>query len=178
MILISLWLWFIPQHIPSFFINFILFTYFGVVVVIDIEYRLILHHVSLVGLGIGIIVGYFLHGIVPTLIGGLTGFLGMLLLYYFGTLFSKAISHWRHEEIEEEALGFGDVNLSGVLGLILGWPGITLGLVGAILIGGIISFIYLIYLLITRRYHSFAAFPYGPCLIASAVFFLYFRQIL
>jgi len=177
-ILSTLWLWFIPQHIPSFLINIVLLLYFGMVVVIDIEHRLILHHVSLVGVGIGIVIGFFLHGLASTIIGGLVGFLGMLLLYYFGILFSKGISRWRHEEIEEEALGFGDVNLSGVLGLILGWPGITLGIIGAILIGGMISFLYLIYLVITRRYHSFTAFPYGPCLIASAVILLYFRDIL
>jgi len=32
-------------------------------------------------------------------------------------------------ETDEVALGFGDVNLAGIMGLLLGWPGITAGLV-------------------------------------------------
>ena len=73
------------------------------------------------------------------------------------------------------ALGFGDVNLAGVLGLLLGWPGIVLGLLLAILIGGVVSLVYLVVMAVLRRYHTFMAIPYGPFLIISAILLLYFQ---
>ena len=58
----------------------VLLLYFGVVTVIDLEQRLILHPVSLVGAVIGLVVGFWLHGWVDTLAGGAAGFLMMFLL--------------------------------------------------------------------------------------------------
>jgi leader peptidase (prepilin peptidase)/N-methyltransferase len=81
----------------------------------------------------------------------------------------------RGEQIDEDALGFGDVNLSGVLGLLLGWPGITAGLFFAILFGGAVSLLVLLYMLVRRKYHAFQAIPYGPFLVAAAVVVLFFR---
>ena len=72
-------------------------------------------------------------------------------------------------------MGFGDVNLSAVIGLLLGWPAILAGLILAILLGGAVSLVYLMYKLITRRYEAFSAIPYGPFLVASTVILLYFR---
>ena len=79
----------------------------------------------------------------------------------------------RNKETDEEALGFGDVALSGVLGLFLGWPGIIAGLVLAILLGGAGSLIVLIYSLVRRRYHAFMVIPYGPFLIIAAVVLIF-----
>jgi leader peptidase (prepilin peptidase)/N-methyltransferase len=74
------------------------------------------------------------------------------------------------------ALGFGDVNLSGVLGLLLGWPAILVGLLLAVLLAGIVSLIYLIIMLALRRYRLFTALPYGPFLIAGAGLIIFFRD--
>lgn len=79
---------------------------------------------------------------------------------------------------EDEALGFGDVNLSGVIGLMLGWPGIAAGLILTIFIAGIVSLVYLLIRLLTRRYQAFMAIPYGPFLVASAIILLYFIDTL
>jgi leader peptidase (prepilin peptidase)/N-methyltransferase len=73
-----------------------------------------------------------------------------------------------------EALGFGDVNLSGVLGLVLGWPGIALALFLTILIAAAASIIYLAIMLLLKRYQPYLSIPYGPFLIAGAVILLYF----
>jgi leader peptidase (prepilin peptidase)/N-methyltransferase len=82
----------------------------------------------------------------------------------------------RGKPVEEDALGYGDVNLSGVLGLMLGWPGILAGLTIAILLGGAVSLIYLLVTVATRRYQAFTAIPYGPFLIAAAIVLLFFRS--
>jgi leader peptidase (prepilin peptidase)/N-methyltransferase len=147
--------------------------YFGVVAVIDLEHRLILHPVSLAGAALGGGIGLWLHGWLPTLLGGLAGFGIMLGLYYLGALFAKWLARARKKETDEDALGFGDVALSGVLGLLLGWPGIAAGLVLAILLGGAGSLAVLVYSLVARRYHDFMAIPYGPFLIVAAVMLLF-----
>lgn len=151
----------------------IVLCYFGVVALIDIEHRLILHPVSLAGVVICGSIGILLHGWQQTLLGGLAGFGIMLGIYYLGFLFAKWLARRRNEETDEEALGFGDVALSGVLGLLLGWPGILAGLILAILLGGAASLIVLVYSLLARKYHSFMAIPYGPFLLTAAVLLLF-----
>lgn len=148
-------------------------VYFGVVGLIDLEHRLIMHPVSLAGAILGGAIGFWLHGLKATLAGGAAGFAIMLGLYYLGYLFAKWLSKMRKETTDEEALGFGDVALSGVLGLLLGWPGILGGLVLAILLGGAGSLIVLIYSLAARKYRTFMAIPYGPFLLAAAAILLF-----
>jgi hypothetical protein len=162
-----------PSERLGFWPGWLLLTYFGVVVLIDIEHRLILHPVSLFGAALGTAYGIWLHGWQFTLIGGAAGFLIMLMLYWLGGKFAQWMARRRGQELDEVALGFGDVNLSGVLGLILGWPGITAGLFGAIMLGGLGSLLVLIVMLLSRRYQAFMAIPYAPFLIASAILLLY-----
>lgn len=177
-VIVTVWLWLSPSPVLGFLAGLILLIYFGVVVVIDLEHRLILHPVSMAGVVLGLSIGIWLHGLTDTLLGGLAGFGSMLSLYFLGDRFARLVARSRGEALAEEALGFGDVNLSGVLGLILGWPGIVLGLILAILAGGVISLGYLVGMLLTRRYRSFVAIPYGPFLVTGAVVLLYFRDFL
>ncbi len=172
-IAVALWMWTHPSLRLGFWASMGLFFYFGVVAVIDLEYRLILHPVSLVGVLLGGSIGVYLHGILPTLIGGAAGFGIMLALYYLGEVFAKWMARRRGETVEEVALGFGDVNLSGVLGLLLGWPGIIAGLLMAILIGGAVSLLFILSLLVTRRYRPLMAIPYAPFLILGAIVLLF-----
>ena len=177
-IILSVWLWMATPEQLGYAVSLILLLYFGVVVVIDVEHRLILHPVSLVGVALGLGIGIWLHGIKSTLIGGAVGFGAMLLLYYLGFVFVRLMSRWRGRDMNEVALGYGDVNLAGVIGLLLGWPGIVAGLVFAILLGGAASLLYLIIMALRRRYSSDMVLPYGPFLIASAVLLLFFRSYL
>lgn len=172
----SLWIWQYPPESLGFFTGLLILIYFGVVVVIDLEYKLIMHPVSLVGAAFGLYVGVLSNGFTATIIGGLVGFGVMWLLYMIGELILRWISRRRGQSSEEVALGFGDVNLSGVLGLMLGWPSIVVGLTWAILIGGIVSMIYLVVMLILRRYQLFSALPYGPFLVAGAFLIIYFGE--
>lgn len=175
-VILTIWIWQSPPERLGFWIGLLLLVYFGIVVTIDLEYRLIMHPVSLVGAGIGICVGFITNGILDTLIGGVCGFGIMWLLFMFGKLILGWITKRRGQDTDEVALGFGDVNLVGVLGLMLGWPAILLGLMIAILLGGIVSLIYLIIMVIARRYQLFTALPYGPFLIASAILILFFKE--
>jgi leader peptidase (prepilin peptidase)/N-methyltransferase len=179
LILSSIWLWRNSPAGLGYWTGIVLLAYFVLVTVIDLEQRLILHITSLVGLLFGLWVGIKLHGFIPTVAGGATGFLLMLALYFSGFLYLRISRKLRGKDFEEtEALGFGDVNLSGVIGLVLGWPGVLLGLILAIMLAGGVSLLYIIYMLARRKYHPSIALPYGPFLAISAIILLYLRNIL
>ena len=153
----------------------ILLVYLGLVTIIDLEHRLILHPVSLVGVFLGLWAGARLHGITDTILGGVAGFGVMLCLYLVGFLLMGWLARRRGQALTEEPLGFGDVNFGGVLGLLLGWPGIIPGIFLTILIAGAASLLYLITMLITRRYKSDLAIAYGPYMVLSAFILIYLR---
>lgn len=177
---VAMFLWLAPDQRLPFWLNLLVGLYFGLIIVIDLEYRLILHPTSLAGAALGLGVGVWLHGWLATLLGGIAGFGFMYGMYLLGNVFGRWMAKRRNIQGEEgeameEALGFGDVNLAGVIGLMLGWPGVIAGLLLAIFLGGAVSLIYLVVTLLLRRYQAFIAIPYGPFLALAALFLLYFR---
>lgn len=152
-----------------------LLIFFGVVVIIDIEHRLILHPVSLAGAILCGLVGGLRRGWFDTLVGGAVGFGFMFVVYWLAEVFIRWVRKKRGLESDEVAMGFGDVTLSGVLGLLLGWPGIIGGLMLAFLLGGLGSLIVIGVTAARRQFQAFNTYiPYGPYLILSAAL-LFFR---
>jgi prepilin signal peptidase PulO-like enzyme (type II secretory pathway) len=147
----------------------VVLAYFGIVTVIDVEHRLVMHPVSLVGvLALGAI-GVVRHGWVLTLIGGIGGFTVMLALYFLGDLLGRGLARLRKEQWQEVALGFGDVNLAAVIGLLMGWPGVIAALVLGVVIAGVFSLGFLLVSILRGNYKLFAAIPYAPFMCAGAV---------
>ncbi|HUV26212.1 MAG TPA: A24 family peptidase [Anaerolineales bacterium] len=175
-IIIAAWLWNQPTLVLGFWFSLLVVIYFGIVVVIDLEHHLIMHPTSLFGSILGLVIGIQLHGIVDTLIGGLAGFGAMLILYILGALFARFVVRRSQSGFNDEALGFGDVILGGILGLILGWPAIIAGLFFAIIMAGAISLVYLVLTFLTRKYKAFTFIPYGPFMIAGAAALIFFNQ--
>jgi leader peptidase (prepilin peptidase) / N-methyltransferase len=65
-------------------------------------------------------------------------------------------------------IGFGDVKLSGVLGLYLGWFGLSawvFGLLAMFILGGVFS----VGLLVTRRAGRSSTIPFGPFMLAGTL---------
>lgn len=183
MIGLSLYIWSAPPKL-GFALGSLLLTYFGVVFVIDFEYRLILQSTSIFGALLGLGLGLLSHGVIYTLIGGLAGFGIMYILYYLGILFSKyrarKMQEAGQEADDEEALGGGDVILSGILGLLLGWPLIWFGLLLGVFVAGIFGVILIVIMMFRRKYKEQALMmfmPYGPFLIASAFFIIFTPQL-
>jgi leader peptidase (prepilin peptidase)/N-methyltransferase len=172
MLTAAFYMWLNPSPRLGFWLEYVLLIFLALVFVIDVEHRLILHPVSLVGAVLGLGIGTYLHGLSSALIGGAVGFGSMLVLYYLGELFARYMSKRRGETIED-ALGFGDVNLAGIVGLLLGWPLIIFGLLFAILVGGAFSLLLVAAMMIRRRYQAFMAIPYAPFLVLSVVYALY-----
>ena len=174
---IALWLWYAPPLKVDFWWGFPLLLYFMVVVVMDFEYKAVLIPVSYAGAVIGVILGSYLRGFWVTVEGGIIGFGLMFAMYKFGELYTRRIAKKRGEDFDEAALGFGDVNLSGVIGLILGWPGVIVGLFLGVLLGGIFSLLYLVVRKATKRYQAYEAIAYAPYLVLGTVLLLYFRNL-
>jgi leader peptidase (prepilin peptidase)/N-methyltransferase len=153
----------------------LLMSYFAVVFINDVEYKVVLFPVSITGIVICFLFGYYLHGLLPTLLGGAAGFAIMYLLYLGGQWFIKYLSRRRGEPMDQIALGFGDVSMSTVIGLLLGWPAITAGLMIGILAGGLASALFLAGMVIFKRYQALSALPYTPFLILGAAVLLFLK---
>lgn len=165
--------WYWPPARLGFWLSILIFSFFGLIAIIDIEHRLILNPTSLAGIIILLPIGIIWNGWISALIGGAAGFGIMLAIFGLGILFNRMLSRMRGQTIEEEALGFGDVNLAGILGLLLGWPKIGISLFFAIFLAGIVSGIILIGRLITRTYQAFEPIPYAPFLLIAAAVMVY-----
>jgi prepilin signal peptidase PulO-like enzyme (type II secretory pathway) len=183
LIVLSAYEWIYPPVKLGYIIAMLWMAYFAVVFIIDMEHRLILHPTSIAGSFLGLIVGWLNHGLISALLGGLAGFLIMLALYYMGVLFSRfrarRLQAAGQQTDEEEALGAGDVILAGILGLALGSSLIWLGLLIGILLGGVVSVLLVLWLVITRRYGKNALMlfiPYGPYFIISTFLIVYFPK--
>jgi leader peptidase (prepilin peptidase) / N-methyltransferase len=177
---LSVVIWIYPRPILSYPIAMLLLVFFALVIVMDMEHRVVLHPVSLTGVVLGLGVGLYLRGdtsiargIASTLLGGAAGFGFMLVFYYLGKLYVRWMAKRKGLPPDEVALGFGDVNLAGVLGLMLGWPAIAVCLFFAILAGGIISLLIVVGMLIAKKYQAFTAIPYAPFLILAAIYLLF-----
>ena len=183
-----MYFWLVPSKALGLPLSLIVLIYFGIITVIDLEHRLILHPTSLFGAVLGLIVGTVIHsrtdgilyGVGKSLLGGLVGFGVMFLIYQFGTLVARIRARKMQAaglpDDEEEALGGGDVYLAGVLGLMLGWPFIINALMYGVLLGGLVSFLFIFVLAVRRRYSSeaFMTFiPYGPYFIFGAFYVLF-----
>jgi prepilin signal peptidase PulO-like enzyme (type II secretory pathway) len=180
--------WLFPSKALGIPLGMLVIVYFAIITVIDLEHRLILFPTSVAGALLGLIVGTSIHsradglllGAGKSLLGGLFGFGMMFVLYQLGTLVArfrarKMLAEGKTPD-DEEALGGGDMYLAGVLGLMLGWPFIWDALVLGVLLGGLVSFLFLAALLLRRRYSSDALMtfiPYGPYLILGAFYLLF-----
>jgi leader peptidase (prepilin peptidase)/N-methyltransferase len=89
---------------------------------------------------------------------------GTALLAFVGVLAAYGIFAC----LTPDGLGWGDVKLAAVLGLILGfagWPAVVAGVVMPHLINGPIA----LFLLVTGRARGKRALPFGPALLAGAL---------
>jgi leader peptidase (prepilin peptidase)/N-methyltransferase len=179
MLVVSLYTWTRP-HAMGYALGMLVLTYFALVVIIDLEHRLILHPTSIVGALLAFGIGLRVNGLVRTLEGGLAGLAIMLALYYLGVLFSKyrarKMQAAGQEPDAEEALGAGDVILAAILGLLIGWPLIWFALLLGILLGGVVGILLLASWLVRGLYGKQALMvfmPYGPYFIMSAFIILF-----
>jgi len=134
------------------------FAVFLLILVIDLEHRRVLNVVVYPMACVGLI----LAAIRPELslssavIGGLVGFASFLLLFL----------------LRPGGLGAGDVKLAGLVGLLVGFPGVSVALIVAIGLGGLGA----AFLLVLRRVGLRGTMAYAPYLSLGAMVALLYGQ--
>ncbi len=143
---------------------------FLVLAVIDLENGLLLNIIVYPTMLLAIIISIFYPdlllndypprtGILNSLLGGGIG---------FAILFIPAL-------ITRTGMGWGDVKMAGMLGLITGYPNVFVAILGGIILGGITGAL----LLLTRRKKRKETIPFGPFLsIAGIVTLLWGKEII
>ncbi len=136
------------------------------VIVVDLEHRLVLHVVTFPTTIFALAASFILtdNSFLLALAGAAAGFVLFYLAYLLGQrLFGPG------------ALGFGDVTLAMTMGAMLGLHRILFALVLGILLGGVWS----IFALLTRRISRRTYFAYGPFLaIAGILLVIWGNQLL
>lgn len=151
---------------------------FVLVFVIDLETRLILNMVMLPAIALALGSSFVRTDItyLQALVGGLTGFVLVLLIYWGGPLFVRIWSKMRGQTTTEVPFGFGDVMLSLYIGLVVGFPGIVFALFIGIFAGGLGALVFILTRMFSRKYSALTAIPYGPFLVIGGLLMLYFGQ--
>jgi len=172
----SIGLYFWSSSPASFWMAFLVSAVFLLIIVIDMEHKLILHVVTFPAAIVFVVIGLLNPemSLGRTLLGGAVGFGMFFLLYLLGGIFARTIAGGKENADDEIALGFGDVTLATIIGLAVGFPGVIEALLRGILAAGLFSIAFLIYMKMRRRYSAFTPIPYGPFLILGAwwVYFL------
>lgn len=149
-------------------------AFLGVIMVIDIEHRVVLYQTSLFGFFLFLMYGMILHGFISAALGALAGLIIMLAFYFLGMAFAKIAGRIRRRQIDEVAFGFGDVCVGTILGLLTGWPAINGAIILAFFAFSAFSVVLLLGLILTKKYHAFAhAQPLTIFLILGAIAMFY-----
>lgn len=138
-----------------------------VVSFIDLEYQIIPDELVLTGIAIGIILiiyNLFLGGLYSTwyspLLGGIIVPLVLLIFSKIGQKIYKT----------EDVIGFGDIKLFVVIGLILGLEKVVIAVLVAIYLGGI----YGVSLIIIDKKNSRKLIPFAPFISLGSIVSVYF----
>jgi leader peptidase (prepilin peptidase)/N-methyltransferase len=141
-----------PLHLA---IAWLYVAFYVAVTVIDLETRRVLNVMLAPAAAAAVAISVLAAPPSPTsaLLGGGVGFGLFFLLGVLG----------------RGALGFGDVKLAGVIGLMTGWPGVLTALTAGALLGGVVALL----LLLTGRATRKSKIAYAPYLAAGAVIALW-----
>lgn len=140
---------------------------------IDFRYRYIFHKTTVPGFIAALLLAFVQGKLLSAILGAVSGFVMMLVFYYLGVLYSKYKNRKnKGGELLEEALGFGDVTLAGVLGAFLGFGSVFQALFGGIFLAGGISLLLIVKMLIKKEYTDLFI-AYGPYLIIASLPFLF-----
>jgi len=173
-IVICILLNYFPFSTLSFWATLPILIFLGVIVVIDIEHRVVLIETSIFGFVLFLVYGIILNGLARTIMGGLVGFLITILFYLLGIAYVKIAGKLRHQVIDEVAFGFGDVLAGTFLGLLLGWPSVFGAIIIAIFTFGAYSLIFIVTLLKSKRYNAFSnALAFTPFLVLGTIVIFY-----
>ncbi|QPC81125.1 prepilin peptidase [Phototrophicus methaneseepsis] len=160
---------------------FIYMAILALIIVIDIEHKLILFVVIVPSCILAIVDALILPvpqpNIQDALIGAAIGFGTFYLFYRGGFLFTYIMGKMRGQEINTVAFGYGDVMMITLTGLLVGTIHVIVALFLTVIFGAIGALLYIIARsVLGSRYRAFTALPYGPYIVAATVIMLLYGQ--
>ena len=150
--------------------NFLL-ACFILIIVIDIEHKLIPNSVITPAAFAALLYGVQTNNedLLIILMSGIAGYLMMLLVFFGGKLYWKLSLKNKSLSNDLVVFGMGDVKLGGLIGLTTGWSDLP----QAIFISFISISVVAIYIRTSRNYKPFTVLPLSPFLIAGALMTLF-----
>lgn len=144
---------------------------FMLIIVIDMEHKLILFVVTLPTMALALLDAFVTPSPIPApmdaFYGGLIGFVVFFVFYQFGALFTYLL------RINTTAFGYGDVVLMTLCGLMLGVAYTVQALFITIFLGAFGALLYMLARALLRtRYTFYAAIPYGPFIVTATIIML------
>jgi prepilin signal peptidase PulO-like enzyme (type II secretory pathway) len=149
---------------------------FALVIIIDVEYRWILFETIWPAALVALAEAAFIPRVSldNAIQGGLYGFAILFGLYLLGLVFARAMSAMTGRRVGRTVLGFGDVRMATLSGLILGWQGLGPALFIMLITGAAAALLFIANKLIrARRYRMYSAIPYGPYIVIGTAVMLY-----
>jgi leader peptidase (prepilin peptidase)/N-methyltransferase len=150
---------------------------FSLVIVIDVEHKLILFAVIIPSAVIALLdAGFATYkpSLVEAIYGGFGGFIIFFLIYNGGFLFNYLAMIIRGDPIEKVAFGYGDVMMATLSGLILGWQALVFAMFFAIFLGAFAAIVVIAVQIARGKYSAFMAIPYGPFIVIGTLVMLLF----
>ena len=133
--------------------------------VIDLKHQLILNKIVYPVAIVALIVNFFapslfsLHNFLFGLLGGAVGF---LILFLPALIYSKG-------------MGWGDVKMAGLIGLMTGFPNVIVAVFGGIILGGLTAIVLLVF----KKKNRKQGIPFGPYLaLATIITFIWSTDII
>lgn len=155
---------------------------FALVIVIDIEHKLILFIVILPATAVALIdaiITPYPPGFVDALVGAAAGFGVFFIMYNGGFLFTYIMGVIRGNPISEVAFGYGDVMMAMLAGAILGWRILIFAMFITVFLGAFGAIAFLLGRALSGgKYSAFTALPYGPYIVAGTILMLLYGDTL
>lgn len=171
------------MNTAQYLLNFVYMALFALIIVIDMEHKLILFVVMIPSIILALLDGFFLPapypGFVDSLVGFGVGFGFFLLIYIFGYGFRWLMGKMRGQKINTVAFGYGDVMMISFSGAMLGLLPTLMAIFITLMLGFLGAILFMIgRKLVSGRYDAFTAIPYGPYIvIATLIMQLWGEQV-
>ncbi len=154
---------------------------FALVIVIDVEHKLILFAVIIPASVVALIdagVTTYRPPLGDAITGAFVGFIVFFLIYNGGFLFNYIATILRGEVVDKVAFGYGDVMMATLSGLLLGWRPLVFAIFFAIFLGAFAAITVIVVQISRKKYNAFMAIPYGPFIVIGTMVMLLFGETL
>mgnify|MGYP005810775475 CR=1 FL=1 len=160
--------WFAPLPPWGFWGGWALLLYLLLVSLVDLESLRFPTAEALIGLVLGLVLGIARNGLNAAVAGGLVGWGTLALAYGVLALLNRLGKRAFRGDSAGIPLGWGDVRLAGVLGLVLGMNALA-GVLFGLMAGAAMALVALVVAALRRQNLLAVGIPYAPALAAGCL---------